>query len=130
MEVQIDLRELRARKNLSLREASEKIGISAMRLSQIECGKSGPATDEEMEKINAFYGKDAKIKSTYIVRVPVKGFMCKAFDTWEEAHKACSMIRESDLTREQLNDVGYELQLTVWQYGATCRPKGMIYTED
>lgn len=62
MEVQIDLSELRARKNLSLREASKKIGISAMRLSQIECGEFEPATDEEMEKINAFYGKNAKYR--------------------------------------------------------------------
>ena len=45
------LREMRAEAFLGLRMASEKTGISAMRISQIECGKGDPLSKPEKDRL-------------------------------------------------------------------------------
>lgn len=48
------LYELRTKKNLSLRELSEKVGISYSKLNMIENGKA-PMTQKHMDKLSAFF---------------------------------------------------------------------------
>ena len=49
------LREMRAEAFLGLRMASEKTGISAMRISQIECGKGDPLSKPEKDRLEKVY---------------------------------------------------------------------------
>lgn len=49
------LRKLRAEALLGLRMASEKTGISAMRISQIECGKGDPLSKPEKDRLEKIY---------------------------------------------------------------------------
>lgn len=82
------LREMRAEAFLGLRMASEKTGISAMRISQIECGKGDPLSKPEKDRLKKVYldAIEAK-KKPYIVRVPVRGLMSMTFDSWEKENK-------------------------------------------
>lgn len=43
------LRKTRARSNLTLRECSGLIGITAERISHLECAHGSPMTEEEVE---------------------------------------------------------------------------------
>ena len=122
------LRELRADADLSLRRASEKTGISAMRISQIECGKGNPLTEEERDRLETAYRSE--IPEQYIVRVPVRGYMCKAVGNWLRANKEVERIRNDSPSIKKLLDAGYMLKYEAFTYEATCRPQWMDYGEE
>lgn len=80
-----ELREMRAEALLSLRMASEKTGISAMRISQIECGKGDPLSKPEKDRLEKVYLDAIEARwEPYVIRVPVRGIMSKTFDSKEE----------------------------------------------
>lgn len=125
------LRELRAEAFLGLRMASEKTGISAMRISQIECGEGDPLSKPEKDRLEKVYldAIDAK-KEPYIVRVPVRGILSMTFDSWEKARKEVDRIQSDYQTLEQLSEAGYKLDSMAFTYESTCRPVGMMYGEE
>lgn len=126
-----ELREMRAEALLSLRMASEKTGISAMRISQIECGKGDPLSKPEKDRLEKVYldAIEAK-KEPYIVRVPVRGIMSKRFDSWEEGMKEVDRIKSDYPTQEQLAEAGYKLVSMAFPNKAPCRLQWMFYGKE
>lgn len=125
------LREMRAEAFLGLRMASEKTGISAMRISQIECGKGDPLSKPEKDRLEKVYldAIEAK-KEPYIVRVPVRGIMSMTFDSWAKARKEVDRIQSDYPTLEQLAEAGYKFESMTFPSETSCRPQWMYYGKE
>jgi transcriptional regulator with XRE-family HTH domain len=64
------LRELRNEKDVSLREAGKVIGVTAMHLSDMECGRRYPS-EKVLQSIAVYYGVDISELKDCDTRPPV-----------------------------------------------------------
>lgn len=125
------LRELRAEALLGLRMVSEKTGISAMRISQIECGIGDPLSKPEKDRLEKVYLDAIEARwEPYVIRVPVRGLLSKTFDNWVKTRKEIDRILSDHPTLEQLAEAGYKFESMTFPGEATCRPQWMDYGEE